>query len=305
VAVAGLELLERGLELEALRSCVAAAVGGSGGLMVVEGEAGVGKTELLRAARDEATRQGMHVLTSRGSKLERELPFGLVRQLFEPALREASESERAEVLAGAAAPARAIVDAGDLSERPGSFGEPLLGASFAALYALYWLTSNLCEARPLVLALDDFHWADAASLRFLQFLAPRLDGLRVLVVMAVRLAKGGAAAQWAAGLGGDSAVEVLRPRPLSVRAVSELVLARLGEGADEGFCRACHEVSGGNPFLLRELLSSLREAGVRGARGDRGGTRDRTSVSTPSRAGAARAARSSGAAARARSVGSR
>jgi DNA-binding CsgD family transcriptional regulator len=258
--------LERELELEALRSCVAADLGGSGRLVVVEGEAGIGKTELLRAAGDEATREGMRVLTSRGSELERELPFGLVRQLFEPALRDASESERTELLAGAAVPAGAIVDAGALSERQGGFGEPLLGASFAALYALFWLASNLSEARPTVLALDDFHWADAASLRFLQFLAPRLDGLRLLVVMAVRIVERGAAAQWAAGLSADPAVEVLRPRPLSVRAVSELVFARLGEGADDRFCSACHEVSGGNPFLLRELLSSLRDAGVRGAR---------------------------------------
>jgi DNA-binding CsgD family transcriptional regulator len=261
-----LELLERELELEALGSCVAGALGGSGRLVVVEGEPGIGKTELVRAARDEATREGMRVLTCHGSELERELPLGLVRQLFEPALRDASESERAELLAGAAAPAGAIVAAGDLSERPGGFGEPPLGASFAALYALFWLASNLCEVRPMLLALDDFHWADAASLRLLQFLAPRLDGLRLLVVTAVRIAEDGAAARWAAGLGADPAVEVLRPGALSVGAVSELVFARLGEGADDGFCSACHEVSGGNPFLLRELLSSLREAGVRGAR---------------------------------------
>jgi DNA-binding CsgD family transcriptional regulator/tetratricopeptide (TPR) repeat protein len=264
VAVAGLELLERVSELKALRSCVADAVGGSGRLVVVDGEPGIGKTELLRAARDEA-REGMQVLTCRGSELERELPFGLVRQLFEPALRDAGASERAELLAGAAAPAGAIVDAGDLTEREGGFGEPLLGASFAALYALFWLTSNLCEGRPLVLSLDDFQWADAASLRFCQFLAPRLDGLRLLVVMAVRTSEGGAAAEWAAGLGADPAVEVLRPGALSARGVSELVFARLGEGADDGFCTACHEVSGGNPFLLRELLASLRELGIRGA----------------------------------------
>ncbi len=169
----------------------------------------------------------MRVLACRGSELEQELPFGLVRQLFEPALREASEAERAELLAGAAAPAGAILDAGDLSGRPGGFGEPLLGASFAALYALFWLASNLCEARPLVLVLDDFHWADAASLRFLQFLAPRLDGLRLLVVVAVRTAEGGAAAQWTAGLGADPAVS---------RAASRRVERRRREGA--GACPA-------------------------------------------------------------------
>jgi len=163
------------------------------------------------------------------------------------------------------APAVAVQDIPDVLLGQ-QIGEPLLGASFAALYALFWLASNLSEARPTVLALDDFHWADAASLRFLQFLAPRLDGLRLLVVMAVRIGEREAAAQWAAGLGADPAVEVLRPCPLSVRAVSELVFARLGEGADDRFCSACHEVSGGNPFLLRELLSSLREVGVRGAR---------------------------------------
>ncbi len=262
----GSELLERGSELETLRSCVADALGGSGRLVVVEGESGMGKTELLGAVRGEAAREGMRVLACRGSELEQELPFGLVRQLFEPALRGASEAERSELLAGAAAPARAIVDVGALSEQPGRFGEPLLGASFAALYGLLWLASNLSEARPTVLVVDDFEWADAASLRFLQFLAPRLDGLRLLVVIAVRIVERGPAARWAAELSADPAVQVLRPRPLSVHAVGELVSAKLGERADDGFCRACLEVSGGNPFLLRELLSSLHEVGVRGAR---------------------------------------
>jgi predicted ATPase len=89
-----MELLERGVELEALRSCVAGALGGSGRLVVVEGEPGIGKTELVRAARDEAAREGMRAVACRGTELERELPFGLVRQLFEPALHDASESER-------------------------------------------------------------------------------------------------------------------------------------------------------------------------------------------------------------------
>src|SRR5579884_3782012 len=173
---------------------MAGAVGGSGRLVVVEGEPGIGKTELLRVARDLAAREGMRVLACRGSELERELPFGLVRQLFEPALREVSESERAELLAGAAAPAGAIVGAGGVIERSEGLGDPLLGTSFAALYALFWLASNLSETRPTVLELDDFHWADAASLRFLQFMVPRLGDVRLLVVMAARVAEGGAAA---------------------------------------------------------------------------------------------------------------
>src|SRR6185503_10607909 len=90
-------LLERDRELESLRAALAEAVGGEGRLALVEGPAGIGKSRLLAELRAAAEEDGFRVLTARGSELEREFPFGVVRQLFEPALSD--EEVRARWLA--------------------------------------------------------------------------------------------------------------------------------------------------------------------------------------------------------------
>ena len=84
--------MEREGELEALERVVVAARGGAGGAVLVEGPAGIGKSSLLAAARDAAG--DMRVVSGRGGELEREFPFGVVRQLLEPVLVGADEVER-------------------------------------------------------------------------------------------------------------------------------------------------------------------------------------------------------------------
>ena len=83
-------LLERERELERIRECLERARHGRGGAVVVEGPAGIGKTALLAAARGAAERQGFQVLRGRGAELEGEFAFGVVRQLVEPVVAEAS-----------------------------------------------------------------------------------------------------------------------------------------------------------------------------------------------------------------------
>jgi predicted ATPase len=91
-------LLERSEELAQIESALAEAREGRGRFLVIEGPAGIGKTALLGAARAAAAESGMRVLRSRGTELERDFAFGVVRQLFEPALAEASEAERVDLL---------------------------------------------------------------------------------------------------------------------------------------------------------------------------------------------------------------
>ena len=74
---------------------MAGALGGDGRLGLVEGPAGIGKTRLLAAVRALAADAGMRCLTARGGELERAFPFGVVRQLYEPALASAPPAERA------------------------------------------------------------------------------------------------------------------------------------------------------------------------------------------------------------------
>jgi len=174
-------LLERERELAVLERRLADARAGRGRLVVVEGPAGIGKTALLGAARMLVPERGVTVLAARGAPLEQNFSYGVVRQLFEPFLLASGGPESGEFLTGAAALAmRAFADV-----------EPSLrlsaeDASFSTLHGLYWLTANLGSREPLLLLVDDCHWVDAASLRFLAHLGARLDGLPVLVVATVR-----------------------------------------------------------------------------------------------------------------------
>ena len=249
-------LLERDRELGSLRAALADAVGGGGRLALVEGPAGIGKSRLLAELRSAAQEDAMRVLTARGSELEREFPFGVVRQLFEPPLTDAEARER--WLAGAAAPARAIFEAADVQAN-GMASD----ATFAALHGLYWLTANVAAEGPLLLSVDDLHWCDRPSLRFLAYLVRRLEDMPALVGATLRSTDPGTDPALIAEIEHDPATYAVRPGPLSAAAVTELVRARLGDEAHERFCAACARVTGGNPLLLRQLLTSLEADGVK------------------------------------------
>jgi DNA-binding CsgD family transcriptional regulator len=247
-------LLERERELGALEGLVDGAAAGDARIALIEGPAGIGKTRLLAETRRFGAATGMRVLQARGGELEREFPFGVVRQLFEPALVDPELHERA--LAGAAASAAAIFD--PMGADPGAGGD----ASFAALHGLYWLTVNLGSEGPLLLAVDDLHWADRPSLRFLVYLARRLEGLPVLVAGSLRPAEPDADAALLGELANDPLSAIVRPAALSEAAVAGVVRARFGDEAEDAFAAACHAATGGNPLLLSELLKALATEGV-------------------------------------------
>src|SRR3954447_11888866 len=220
-------LLERDHEVQQLDALVEKAAGGHGRCVLVEGPPGIGKTRLLEAARSRARQAEMTVLSARPSELDREFPFGVVRQLFEPLLS-------AELLEGAAAPAAALLGPGAPdAAAPGTDPSP------AHFHALYWLTANLAERAPAALVIDDLHWADASSLRFLQFLPPRLDELPLLVPLAARPAEPGTDPKPIDALATDPATLMLRPAPLSEPAVATLVASALGAEPAGGFSQAC------------------------------------------------------------------
>ncbi len=161
----------------------------------------------------------MRVLRSRGAELERDFAFGVVRQLFEPALAEASELERADLLqaaAGIAATHLAFPGARPADDR----GAAEIDPSFAILHGLYWLCANLAAAGPLCLVVDDAHWADGPSLRYLAFLLTRLEELDVSLVVAARPHDAGADADLLAMLMTDPSANVIRLAPLTRAGVS-------------------------------------------------------------------------------------
>ena len=138
---------------------------------------------------------------------------------------------------------------------------PDAGDAFVVLHGLYWLTANVAARHPVALIVDDAHWADVASLRFLAFLAPRIEELPVALILAARPDEPGAATELLT-LADDPSVRLVRPAPLSARAVAHLAEQHLGSAPSEAFTDACRQATGGNPFLVRELLSTLRDDGV-------------------------------------------
>jgi AAA ATPase domain len=182
----------------------------AGATVLVEGPPGIGKSRLLAAAASSSS--AFELLTARASELEREFPFGVVRQLLEPPLARAGALERAELLAGAARLAEPVL-AVDVSDAQ---GEPSLGA----LHGLYWLVSNMAARRPVLAVVDDLHWADVPSLRWLAYLARRLDGVALALVLAARPREPGAPGDLLDALAAEPEVAVVRPRRLSAQAVA-------------------------------------------------------------------------------------
>jgi DNA-binding CsgD family transcriptional regulator len=253
-------LLERSAELARIESALADARAGQGRFVVVEGPSGIGKTELLAATRAASAERGMRVLRARGTELEREFAFGVARQLFEPPLADASEPERGELLqaaAGAAARLLGLPGAPPADDRLSSGVDP----SFAILHGLYWLCANLAAATPLSVVVDDAHWADVPSLRYLAFLLTRLEELSVALVVATRPREAGTDAGLLATLTTDPSADVIRLPPLTRAAVSEVVESRLG-APDPIFVDACLRATRGTPFVLRELVDALSEEGL-------------------------------------------
>jgi DNA-binding CsgD family transcriptional regulator len=251
-------LLERRGELARIDRLLAAARAGRGGVLVASGPAGIGKTVLLTEAGERAGRAGMRVLAGRGGELEGGFSFGVVRQLFEQLLAGAEPAESEALLAGAAR--RGLIALGDeAGAEPPVAGNDRL---FTVVHGLYWLVVNASAAGPVLLVVDDLHWADQASLRFLLYLAGRLSGLRVALVLSWRGDESGPGADRLARLEQMAAVSVVSLAPLSREAVRTLLTEEFGTAPAERFAVACHAVTGGNPFLLRELAASLRADGI-------------------------------------------
>jgi DNA-binding CsgD family transcriptional regulator len=259
-AVPRTPLLERSEELARIETALARARAGGGAFLVVEGPAGIGKTAVLSAARTLAVGQDMRVLRSRGAELERDFAFGVVRQLFEPVLAEASVADRADWLQGAAGVAAGLLDLPG-GERTGGMAAGF-DPSFAILHGLYWLCANLASQRTLCLVVDDAHWADGPSLRYLAFLLTRLEELSVALVVASRPRESGAEADLIATITADPSAEIVRLAPLTRAAVEHLVETAFGSRPDPVFTETCLRATRGTPFLLRALVEALTEEGI-------------------------------------------
>ncbi|HVY77604.1 MAG TPA: AAA family ATPase [Solirubrobacterales bacterium] len=244
-------LLERGREVAAIDDSLGRiGVGGNGATLLIEGPAGIGKTTLLRQLRHRAEGRDFRVMAARGSEIERDFGFGVVRQLFGPLLRSLGDAERSRLFSGPASPSAAIFGMAE--------GAALeVSAAEASLYGLFWLVAAIAEAGPVVFAIDDAHWSDTASLRFVQYIGRRLDGLPLLLGLAARPNEAGSQAETLREVAADLEMPTIAPALLSEEGTAAIVQARLGRDPSVPFQRACHEATGGNPLLIEELLAEL------------------------------------------------
>ncbi len=243
-------MLERAAELGEIDAALGRVLeSGAGGLLLIEAAAGLGKSRLVEALTEHAASTGFRALGARGSEIERDYGYGVIRQLLGTTVSSMDADARERAFSGAASLAAPIF---------GLSGEELdVGSGEASLYGLMWLLTGLAEEQPLVLAVDDAHWADSASLRFLRYLGRRLDGTAMLVVLAARPNEPGAQAQLLDELSSELRPPTISPGALSAAATEELVRGRLGPRASASLGAACYEATGGNPLLIEELLADL------------------------------------------------
>ena len=235
-------LLERAGELGVARQALHEAMAGDGQAVVVVGAAGMGKSALLGAVRGEAVDAGFRVLGARGELLEHDFPWGAVRSLFAGTRRERQ---------GAAA----------LADIALSGAQEDAGSLFAALHGLYWLAVELAQERPLALFVDDAHWVDGLSLRWLAYLAARIGDEPLLLVVAARPGPfEGDEGAWASL---SSHARVIELGPLSEIATATLLENHFDERPDPRFAADCRQLTGGNPLLLGELARAIDARGFR------------------------------------------
>jgi DNA-binding CsgD family transcriptional regulator len=245
-------LLERENELATIEATLEGARSGDGRLLLIEGEAGAGKTSLLSAVAESAAQSEFLLLRASGSEYERDFPYGVVRQLLEPILAE--ETRRAELLSGSAALAAPVFEP---ETAPADGRDP-----FSIQHGLYWLVADLAESAPLALLVDDAQWTDVVSLRALAYLARRLGDLPLVLALTVRSGERGEHTELLGALRREPQCELIVPPPLSEEASATLAAEELGRQPSERFNQACHDATMGNPFLMVELLRSLGAEGT-------------------------------------------
>lgn len=245
-------LVERTGLLDAAEGAIARARERRGGMLVFEGPAGIGKSSLLTAAAQRAG--GMRVVWARPTELERWFVFGVARRLLAPLVGDLANPERAVLRSSPGAAALGVLEHGVAPQPAGDDAQ-------AVVHGFWWLLADLAARAPLLLVIDDGQWADDASIGWLAVSAARLRDVPAVVLLATRTVdpRDGGALPRLMAMRDD--VDVRPVPPLSARAVGALVARELGpDAAVRGGDRAAR-ATGGNPFLVTELVRAWKRAG--------------------------------------------
>ncbi|WP_169984303.1 AAA family ATPase [Microbispora sp. H10836] len=246
-------LLHRDKELEVVDDVLAGLSDGRPAVLVIQGTRGIGKTRLLHAAL--ARRPGGVVLSARGHADERSFAFGIVRQLFDPMM---SGSGRAE-LGVPAAVLEANVHAPAMTAVTYDGSAP--GVPATLLDDLYRATRSLTAGQPLIIAVDDLNHADPQSAQWCSYIARRLDGLPIAMILTCD-ADDRSAGETVRDILALPYARSLRPSALCRKCAATLVESALGASVDDEIVSACHRLTKGNPLLLLETAARLAAADV-------------------------------------------
>lgn len=260
-------LVGRERELGALGTVLARAAAGESRTALVSGEPGIGKTRLVEELARRAERDGFEVVWGRCREEEEGAPpFWPWRQVVHGLLAGVG-TERLDALLGA--------DASEVVLLVPELREVLPAAAPAAVFDVAAVRFGVCRAvtglvrrsaelRPLLLVLDDLHWADAASLQLLATLGSRSADVRLLVVATYRPGEpdpAGALGDVLAALARESSVERVALGGLVPDEVAQMMAAELSAEADAQLARLVHDRTDGNPFYVTELLRLLQSEG--------------------------------------------
>jgi DNA-binding CsgD family transcriptional regulator len=246
-------LLERETALEAIDAVLDASAAGAGLALLVLGHPGMGKTRLYESSLDGARTRGLRVLRAAGAELEQNVAFGVAGQIARAVLAGLPEDQREAILHEAPAVLRGLAAPGFLD--PGREATNDLAIS----HALFALLAAALETEAGLLAIDDLHWCDAASLEFILYLLQRLDELPLSIVMTRRPSVGEEVLDLLDRIAAHRLVRIETLTPLGEEAVAGLVRKALGDRSHPDLVQVCLEATGGNPFYLHELLLALRD----------------------------------------------
>ncbi|MDW5597799.1 BREX system ATP-binding domain-containing protein, partial [Conexibacter stalactiti] len=255
-------IVGRSAELRAVGDALDAVEAGTFAAVAVEGEPGIGKTRLLDELRAAARSRGQVVLDGAGAEFERDAPFGVVVDALDGFLADTDGD-----LSRALEP-----DALDELERifpalrsPGAAPTAAVGDERYRVHrAVRLLLERLAATRPLVIVLDDVHWADDASLEVIASVLRRPPAARVLLALAFR--SGEASRRLEVALAAAGVVR-LGLRPLSEPESHRLLGDRVAGPARD----ALYREAGGNPFYLEQLARSAGGGAEHAGDGDAAG----------------------------------
>ncbi len=257
-------LVGRRVELQRLQEIFDGTWTPRGQIVAVLGEAGIGKSRLVEAGAEEFRRRGGRVLVGRAYEAEQVLPFRPWVDAF-----RSGEAVGVEALAGLKRVWRAELGRLFPEWADAATGAPLDEDSLRLFEAVTQLVGHLAADRPLLLVLEDMHWADESSLRLLSFLAHRIERWPVAVVVTLREEEIGANAVGATvvrDLGHEHVLAQVTLAPLSRRDTGALVtsLAPAGSATTElaRLSDQAWEASRGHPFMVVEIMRALEQGAV-------------------------------------------